>query len=80
MMEREMQVIQFPLQQRNATIVNGVATQKPHNRAKYLNLIERFLLPDDYQGILNAIKHPLLYAALEPQLQKILDCYLSYDH
>ena len=73
------EVIQFPLQSRDATIIYGVATQRPYNKAKYVALIERFLTEDDFDFVMRAIEEPFLYAALEPQLQKIVDCYFSYD-
>ena len=73
------EVIQFPLQARGATIIQGVASQRPYTQAKYLNLIARFLTEDDYKFVMRAIEEQFLYAALEPQLQKIVDCYFSYD-
>ena len=73
------EVIQFPLKSRDATIIQGVATQRPYNRAKYVALIERFLTEGDFDFVMRAIEEPFLYAALEPQLQKIVDCYFSYD-
>jgi hypothetical protein len=80
MMERDMaEIIQFPLQARGATIIQGVATQRPYNQTKYIALIERFLTEDDFDFVMRAIEEPFLYSALEPQLQKIVDCYFSYD-
>ena len=49
------EVIQFPLQSRDATIIQGVATQRPYNKAKYVALIERFLTEDDFDFVMRAI-------------------------
>lgn len=58
--------------------VHGIKVPKPKTGQDYLALCKCFLKDGDYEDILCAIMDKEIYATIEPQLQRIVECYFDF--
>ena len=59
--------------------INGVPVNEPKTGKEYLEVVKQFIEPEDYMDILCGIMDREHYDGLEPELQKIIDCYYGFE-
>ena len=59
--------------------IKGKPVKEPRNGKEYLDICKEFIDPEDYKDILCGIMDREHYDGLEPELQKIIDCYYGFE-
>ena len=81
-------VVQFPAKKKivdtsDFTVIGptikGKSVKEPRNGKEYLDICKEFIDPEDYKDILCGIMDREHYDGLEPELQKIIDCYYGFE-
>ena len=81
-------VVQFPAKKKivdtsDFTVIGptikGKPVKEPRNGKEYLDICKEFIDPEDYKDILCGIMDREHYDGLEPELQKIIDCYYGFE-
>lgn len=62
----------------NTSTINGIPVENPKTAREYLEICKEFLEVEDYQDVLCGIMDDEHYDALEPKVQKIINCYYSF--
>lgn len=57
--------------------IKGIPVKEPKYKVDYLPLCKQFLRNDEYRQILCGILDEEIYEILNPELQKIINCYFK---